>query len=71
MSPEIKEGATKILGSPPKSPANPLTPPTAGEDETALVNETAATIPAGETISIVSIHCQKLVKLTRDQGPIG
>lgn len=34
------------MGSPPKSPANPPTPPTAGE------NETAATIPAGETISI-------------------
>ncbi|CZR58303.1 related to methyltransferase [Phialocephala subalpina] len=52
MSAEIKEGETTILGSPPKSPAKPLTPPTAGEDETALVSETTATIPAGETISI-------------------
>ncbi|KAH7370253.1 hypothetical protein BKA65DRAFT_487995 [Rhexocercosporidium sp. MPI-PUGE-AT-0058] len=46
MSAEIKEGATTPVGSPPKSTANPLTPPTAVEADT------AATIAAGGTISI-------------------
>jgi hypothetical protein len=70
MSPEIKERATPIAESPPKPPANP-TSATAVEDITALVDETAGTIPAGGTISIVSIHLSKVVKLTKDQGPIG
>ena len=70
MDPKIKEGASPTAENPPKPPANP-TPATAVEGMTAAVDETAGTIPAGGTISIVSIHLSEVVKLTTDQGPIG
>jgi hypothetical protein len=70
MSLKIKEGASPTAENPPMPPANP-TPATAVEDITAAADETAGTISAGGTISIVSIHLSEVVKLTRDQGPIG
>jgi len=70
MSLNIKERVSPTAENPPKPSANPGSA-TAVEDITAAADETAGTIPAGGTISIVSIHMFEVVKLTRDQGPIG
>jgi hypothetical protein len=70
MSLKTKEGASPIAENLPTPTANP-TPATAVEDIPAAADETAGTISAGATISIVSIHLSEVVNLSRDQGPIG
>jgi hypothetical protein len=73
MSSNIEEGVAPMVGSSAGSPADQLIPPT-GEVEIAVPEDnTAAAIPEGETISIVStsIVCQESVKLTIDPGLMG
>jgi hypothetical protein len=69
MSAKTEEGASATAENPSMPPANP-TPATAVEDMPAAADETAETISAEGTISIVSIHLSEVVKLTRDQGSI-
>lgn len=73
MSSEIKEGSPPIVGSSAGAREDRLTPPTGGEEIAAPVDDAAAAIPEGQTISIVStsIVCQESVKLTIDPGHMG
>jgi hypothetical protein len=70
MSLNTTEGPSPTAESPPTPPAN-TTPATAVEGIPAAADETAETVSVEATISIVSIHLSEVVKLTRDQGPIG